>query len=273
VHPAERVDRDVPEPEILQLAEQGTKPGICALAELAAEVGAHANQRNLRPPVAAAGVEQVEVGMPPHALAANVQLAVVVAMRPVDRRVELAVPVVADRAGAAPGLAGDRDDLRNRHAVRLRPMSASACSEVLPSAGCPLVVILWQVRISALSGRGLALYAGLPAHHRRGSGLVARRVIVLAQEDLGEGGAGTVDDVRVEAGQVLAEAVAADGEDAVEEGAVRAAALGGQGDGDAAPGLGYQLGGVQQHGEDDVCLDSEVEVAGDDEAGLGSAAG
>lgn len=122
-----RADRDVPEPEILQLAEQGAKPGIRALAELAIEVGAHANRGNLRPPVPATGVEQVEVGIPPDALAGNVQLAVVVATRPVDRRVELAATVMADRAGAVPGLAGDRDDLRNRHAVRLRPLSASAC--------------------------------------------------------------------------------------------------------------------------------------------------
>jgi hypothetical protein len=49
------------------------------------------------------------------------QLVAVAAMGSVDRRVELAVTVSANRVGAIPGLASDRGRFWNWHAERLGP--------------------------------------------------------------------------------------------------------------------------------------------------------
>jgi len=107
--------------QAVQLPEQRRQLRRCPLAELTSQVRAGTRQPHIGPLVVAGGVEQVQVRVSPDPLAMQIRFLVVVAMRAVNGRIELAFPVSADGGGVVPGLPGDPDNVRNGHSRRLVP--------------------------------------------------------------------------------------------------------------------------------------------------------
>jgi hypothetical protein len=115
----EQADAYCAETSAAQLPEQHFQPLLRRVKILASQVRAGTGQLHIGPLMVAGRIKQVQVHIPPHALAPRVR--VIITMRAVDGRVELPVPVAADQIRAVPGFPGDTDDIRNGHTSRLTP--------------------------------------------------------------------------------------------------------------------------------------------------------